>query len=61
MQLSVKEKEMEERVISLQKEIKELRKGSTLDEDRFRDEDDKVCYYTGLGSRQLLHVLFNPL
>ena len=61
MQLSAKEKEMEERVISLQKEIKELRKGSTLDEDRFRDEDDKVRYYAGLGSRQLLHVLFNPL
>ena len=48
--VSAKEKEMEERVISLQKEIKELRKGSTLDEDWFRDEDDRVCYYTGLGS-----------
>ena len=59
MQLSAKEKEMEERVISrVQLEIKELRKGSTLDEDGFCDEDDKVHYYTGLGSWQLLHVLF---
>ena len=35
---------MKERVISLQKEIKEFKKGSTVDEDRFHDEDDKVCY-----------------
>lgn len=61
-------------MIGLQKEIKELRKGSTVDEDGLRDEDDKVCYIQcttvgmghclGVASWQLIHVyshLFNPL
>lgn len=58
---SVTKDEMDEKVRNLQKEIQELRKEvkeSRLDEDTFKDDDEKVRYYTRLTNWKVLLLLF---
>ena len=52
------QKELHERVTSMEKEILDLKKASDLNEDGFRDDDDKVKFYTGLSTWQLFCVLY---
>ena len=53
--------ECREEIDSLQSEIKEFQSEVyqlTLNEDSFRDDNQKVLYYTGLTNWELLNVLF---
>ena len=52
------QKELDERVAGMETEIQDLKKASDLNEDGFRDDDEKVKFYTGISTWQVFCVLF---